>query len=150
VSLDRFGGDIMDSWVIADIPGLIEGAAGGAGLGIQFLRHVERTRMLLQLVDLSDPIEEPADAVRIIEGEVQAFSPVLAAKPRWLVATKVDALQDDSRREAFVALCADRGQQPIFISGVTGEGLRELAFAVDDALKILAGQKEAIPKDEVW
>lgn len=150
VSLDRFGGDLLDSWVIADIPGLIEGAASGAGLGIQFLRHVERTRMLLHLVDLSDPIEEPADAVRVIEGEVQAFSPVLAAKPRWLVGTKLDALQDDSRREAFVALCEARGQEPIFISGVTGEGLRELAFAVDDALKVMAGQKKATPKDEVW
>jgi GTP-binding protein len=86
-------------------------------------------------VDLSDPVEEPADAIRIIEGEVKAFSPVLAAKPRWLVGTKLDALQDDARREAFVALCADRGQKPIFISGVTGEGLRDLAFAVDAALK---------------
>jgi GTP-binding protein len=150
VSLDRFGGDLLDSWVIADIPGLIEGAASGAGLGIQFLRHVERTRMLLHLVDLSDPVEEPADAIRIIEGELEAFSPVLAAKPRWLVGTKLDALQDDSRREAFTALCRARGQEPIFISGVTGEGLRELAFAVDDALKVLAGQKQAAPKDEVW
>jgi GTP-binding protein len=135
VSLDRFGGDIMDSWVIADIPGLIEGAAGGAGLGIQFLRHVERTRMLLHLVDLSDPIEEPAEAVRVIEGEVETFSPVLAAKPRWLVGTKLDALQDEARHQAFVALCEARGQQPLFISGVTGEGLRDLAFAVDAALK---------------
>ena len=150
VSLDRFGGDLLDSWVIADIPGLIEGAASGAGLGIQFLRHVERTRMLLHLVDLSDPIEEPAEAIRIIEGELEAFSPVLATKPRWLVGTKLDALQDDSRREAFITLCMARGQEPIFISGVTGEGLRELAFAVDDALKVLAGQKQAIPKDEVW
>ncbi|MCC6514579.1 MAG: hypothetical protein IT187_11235 [Geothrix sp.] len=95
-------------------------------------------------------MEEPADAVRIIEGELEAFSPVLAAKPRWLVGTKLDALQDDSRREAFVALCATRGQEPIFISGVTGEGLRELAFAVDEALKVMAGQKKATPKDEVW
>ena len=150
VSLDRFGGDLLDSWVIADIPGLIEGAAGGAGLGIQFLRHVERTRMLLHLVDLSDPMEEPAEAVRIIEGELEAFSPVLATKPRWLVGTKLDALQDEDRRKAFEALCMGRGQKPIFISGVTGEGLRELAFAVDDALKVLAGQKEAAPKDEVW
>jgi len=150
VSLDRFGGDALDSWVIADIPGLIEGAASGAGLGIQFLRHVERTRMLLHLVDLSDPIEEPAEAIRVIEGELEAFSPVLATKPRWLVGTKLDALQDDSRREAFIALCKARGQEPIFISGVTGEGLRELAFAVDDALKVMAGQKQAIPKDEVW
>jgi GTP-binding protein len=150
VSLDRFGGDLLDSWVIADIPGLIEGAASGAGLGIQFLRHVERTRMLLHLVDLSDPVEEPADAIRIIEGELEAFSPVLATKPRWLVGTKLDALQDDTRREAFIGLCRARGQEPIFISGVTGEGLRELAFAVDDALKVLAGQKQATPKDEVW
>ena len=150
VSLDRFGGDIMDSWVIADIPGLIEGAASGAGLGIQFLRHVERTRMLLHLVDLSDPVTEPGEAVRIIEGEVQAFSSVLAAKPRWLVGTKLDALQDDSRREAFVALCKARDQEPIFISGVTGEGLRELAFAVNEALQVEAGLKKAAPKDEVW
>ena len=135
VSLDRFGGDALDSWVIADIPGLIEGAAGGAGLGIQFLRHVERTRMLLHLVDLSDPVTEPAEAIRVIEGEVRAFSPVLAAKPRWLVGTKADALQDEDRRRAFEALCTARGQRPIFISGVTGEGLRELAFAVDAALR---------------
>ncbi len=150
VSLDRFGGDLLDSWVIADIPGLIEGAAGGAGLGIQFLRHVERTRMLLQLVDLSDPMTEPDEAIRVIEGEVLAFSPVLAAKPRWLVGTKLDALQDDARKEAFEAICASRGQKAIFISGVTGEGLRDLAFAVDDALKVLAGQKQAAPKDEGW
>jgi GTP-binding protein len=150
VSLDRFGGDLLDSWVIADIPGLIEGAAGGAGLGIQFLRHVERTRMLLHLVDLADPMTEPAEAIRVIEGEVEAFSPVLAAKPRWLVGTKLDALQDDARREAFTAICEGRGQKPIFISGVTGDGLRELAFAVDDALKVLAGQKQAAPKDEGW
>ncbi len=150
VSLDRFGGDLLDSWVIADIPGLIEGAATGAGLGIQFLRHVERTRMLLHLVDLSDPMTEPAEAIRVIEGEVLAFSPVLAAKPRWLVGTKLDALQDEARRKAFEAICTSRGQKAIFISGVTGEGLRELAFAVDDALKVLAGLKEPSHKDEVW
>jgi GTP-binding protein len=135
VSLDRFGGSEMDSFVIADIPGLIEGAAEGAGLGIQFLRHVERTRMLLQLVDLSDPVQEPGDAIRIIEGELEAFSPVLAAKPRWLVGTKLDALQDEDRRGAFEAICRDRGQKPLFISGVTGEGLKELAFAIHDALQ---------------
>ena len=152
VSLDRFGGDLLDSWVIADIPGLIEGAASGAGLGIQFLRHVERTRMLLQLVDLSDPMAEPAEAIRVIEGEVLAFSPVLAAKPRWLVGTKLDALQDESRKEAFEAICKSRGQKPIFISGVTGEGLKDLAFAVNDFLK--TGSSSAIERGEgareVW
>lgn len=135
VSMDTFGGDMMDSFVIADIPGLIEGAAHGAGLGIQFLRHVERTRMLLHLVDISDPVQEPEDAVRIIESELQAFSPVLYSKPRWLVANKMDALQDEERREAFVNLCKARGQNAIFISGVTGEGIRELAFSLNQSLR---------------
>ena len=124
----------VDSFVIADIPGLIEGAAGGAGLGIQFLRHVERTRMCLHLVDLTDPMQEPEEAVRIIEGELKAFSPVLASKPCWLVGTKVDALQDDVRRERFEVLCRERGQEPLFISGVTGEGLRPLVFKIGEAL----------------
>jgi GTP-binding protein len=66
------------------------------------------------------------------------------------VGTKLDALQDETRREAFITICEARGQKPIFISGVTGEGLRDLAFAVDDALKVLAGQKEAAPKNEGW
>jgi len=126
-----------DSFVIADIPGLIEGAAGGAGLGVQFLRHVERTRMLLHLVDLADPMVEPEDAVRIIEGELQAFSPVLFAKPRWLVGTKLDALQDEDRRRRFEALCRARGQEPLFISGVTGEGIRPLVFRLAESLSAL-------------
>jgi len=129
-------GDI-DSFVIADIPGLIEGAAQGAGLGIQFLRHIERTRMLLHLVDLADPMQEPEDAIRIIEAELQSFSEVLAAKPCWLVGTKLDALQDDERKERFAALCRARGQEPIFISGVTGEGIRPLVFQLAQALAIL-------------
>ncbi len=137
VNLGAFGGDDLDSFVIADIPGLIEGAAGGAGLGIQFLRHVERTRMLLQLVDLSDPTQEPEAAIRVIEGELAAFSPVLAAKPRWLVGTKLDALQDEDRRGRFEALCRARGQEPFLISGVTGEGLRALVLRLSLTLKDL-------------
>lgn len=127
--------DEVESFVIADIPGLIEGAAQGAGLGIQFLRHVERTRMLLHLVDLSDPMQEPEDAIRIIEGELKEFSETLFDKPRWLVGTKLDALQDDERKARFEALCRARGQEPIFISGVTGEGLRALVFRLGEALK---------------
>jgi len=126
--------DEVESFVIADIPGLIEGAASGAGLGIQFLRHVERTRMLLHLVDLSDPMVEPEEAVRVIEGELKAFSPTLAAKPCWLVGTKLDALQDPDRRTRFEALCRARGQEPLFISGVTGEGIRPLVFKIGKAL----------------
>ncbi len=126
--------DELVSFVIADIPGLIEGAAGGAGLGIQFLRHVERTRMLLHLVDLADPMTEPEEAIRVIEGELKAFSEVLFGKPRWLVGTKLDALQDDERLQKFEALCRARGQEPILISGVTGEGLRPLVFKLGAAL----------------
>ena len=126
--------DELVSFVIADIPGLIEGAAGGAGLGIQFLRHVERTRMLLHLVDLADPMTEPEEAIQVIQDELKAFSPVLAAKPCWLVGTKVDALQDEDRRARFEALCRARGQEPILISGVTGEGLRPLVFRVAEEL----------------
>jgi GTP-binding protein len=88
--------------------------------------------------------------VRIIEAELEQFSPTLFAKPRQLVGTKLDALQDEARKEAFEALCAQRGQKPIFISGVTGEGLRELAFAVDEALKVQSGQKQPAPQDEGW
>jgi GTP-binding protein len=124
----------IDSFVIADIPGLIEGAAKGAGLGIQFLRHIERTRMLLHLVDLSDPSQGPEDAVRVIEHELAEFSATLFSKPRWLVATKLDALQDDARRSEFERICASRDQEPIFISAVTGEGLKPLTYRIFDAL----------------
>jgi len=124
----------IDSFVIADIPGLIEGAAQGAGLGIQFLRHVERTRMLLHLIDISDPQNEPDYAARIIEKELAEFSAALFAKPRWLVATKLDALQDQERREKFEQLCRDKGLTPIFISAVTGEGLKQLVYSIHDEL----------------
>ena len=135
VDVERFGGDPLDSFVIADIPGLIEGAAEGAGLGITFLRHVERTRMLLHLVDLGDETQEPEEAVRVIEAELAAFSPVLAAKPRWLVGSKLDTLQDEGRRARFEALCRERGHEPILLSGVTGEGLRALVLMITRILK---------------
>ncbi|MDR1841087.1 MAG: GTPase ObgE [Holophagales bacterium] len=124
----------LDSFVIADIPGLIEGAALGAGLGIQFLRHVERTRMLLHLIDISDPLNEPEDAARIIEKELMEFSQALFAKPRWLVATKLDALQDEDRRDKFERLCRDRGLTPIFISAATGTGIKQLVYRIYDEL----------------
>ena len=87
------------SFVIADIPGLIEGAAEGAGLGIQFLRHVSRTRLLLHLVDIA-PIDgtDPAEQVRAIEQELTKFDPQLLERPRWLVLNKADVLPEDERR----------------------------------------------------
>jgi len=81
-------------------------------------------------VDLADPVQEPEEAVRVIEGELKAFSEVLFAKPRWLVGTKLDAMQDEDRKTRFEALCRERGQEPRFISGVTGQGIRELVLSL--------------------
>ena len=87
----------LQSFVMADVPGLIEGAAEGAGLGIRFLKHLQRTRLLLHLVDIApiDPNSDPAAEVQAIARELEKFSPELADKPRWLVINKVDLLSPD-------------------------------------------------------
>jgi GTP-binding protein len=122
------------SFVMADIPGLIEGAAEGAGLGIRFLKHVQRTRLLLHLVDIAplDPDTDPVAGARAIVGELRKFSPALAKKKRWLVLNKIDLLpaqERDRRCAEIVRRLRFRG--PVFkISGATGEGTRELCQAV--------------------
>ncbi len=130
------------SFVVADIPGLIEGAAEGAGLGHQFLRHLARTRLLLHIVDAA-PLDEAADPVsdaRAIAAELKKFDPALYGKPRWLVLNKMDMLPD-SNREAEVAelIRRLRWRGPSFcISAISGEGCRELSFAI---MKFLEGTK---------
>jgi GTP-binding protein len=102
------------SFVIADIPGLIEGAADGAGLGAQFLRHLQRTRLLLHVVDLA-PMEggvegvTPTDQVRAIERELERHDPELLAKPRWLVLNKADLLLEEEQQEAAAAVIGQLG-----------------------------------------
>lgn len=102
------------SFVIADVPGLIEGAADGAGLGTQFLRHLQRTRLLLHLVDIS-PMEggvegvSPVEQVRAIERELERHDPELLAKPRWLVLNKADLMFEDEAREAASQVVAELG-----------------------------------------
>ena len=130
--------DTDRSFVIADIPGIIEGAAEGAGLGIQFLKHLQRTRLLLHLVDLA-PLAEDIDAasqVRLLEKELERFDPGLMDKPRWLVFTKADLLPGTEAREKAVAVVAELGWvAPWFvISSITREGTRELMQQVSDAL----------------
>src|SRR3954470_22511320 len=121
------------SFVIADIPGLIEGAAEGAGLGLQFLRHLGRTRLLLQLVDLSE--DAPAQAARTVAGELKKYDETLFRKPRWLVFNKADSVSDADAR-IRKALSALRWKRPWFrISALTGEGCRELCFAIAKELK---------------
>lgn len=122
------------SFVMADIPGLIEGAAEGAGLGIRFLKHLQRTKVLLHLVDIAplDPAADPVKDARAIIAELKKFSADLAAKPRWLVLNKRDLLPN----EAAEAKARDiarrlRHKGPKFlISGVTGEGTKALCEAV--------------------
>jgi GTP-binding protein len=122
------------SFVMADIPGLIEGAAEGAGLGIRFLKHLQRTRLLLHLVDIAplDPDTDPVAGARAIVGELRKFSPALAKKKRWLLLNKIDLLppaERDRRCAEIVKRLRFRG--PVFrISGATGEGTRELCQAV--------------------
>jgi len=113
------------SFVLADIPGLVEGASRGAGLGARFLRHLARTRLLLHLVDLA-PVDEHdvAQDVRIVEAELKAFSGELAARPRWLVLNKIDALDEQERSVRRQRLLEVLGWQgPVFeVSAVSGEG----------------------------
>ena len=120
--------------VIADVPGIIEGAHRGVGLGLEFLRHLERTRALLHLVDASDPEAEARAAVGEIAGELEEFSPALGAKPRQLVFTKLDLEQARENRE----LLATKYPDALFISAATGDGCEEAlrrAVALADAAR---------------
>ena len=134
VSLDDYR-----SFVVADIPGLIEGAHLGHGLGIQFLRHIERTRLLVHLVDVSDASgREPAHDFETVMAELASFSEDLAAKPMIVVATKMDAAQDPARVESLRQV-ADKHGLPFFeISSATGQGLDALRYAMAERVLIPA------------
>jgi len=124
----------LQSFVMADIPGLIEGAAEGAGLGVQFLKHLQRTKLLLHLVDIA-PIDldaDPAIAFQAIEGELKKFSADLSGKPRWLVINKVDLLAEDDLEVAREMLLGEIDWAgPVFlVSAETGEGTDELGQAI--------------------
>jgi GTP-binding protein len=126
------------SFVVADIPGLIEGAAEGAGLGHRFLRHLARTRLLLHIVDIA-PLDEDADPVhdaRAIVKELKRYDEALFEKPRWLVLNKIDLLPEDEREKRVKAFVRSyRWKGPVFaIAAVNGEGCRELTFAIQEWL----------------
>ena len=131
------------SFVIADIPGLIEGASEGAGLGHQFLRHLQRTRLLLHLVDVApfDENADPANDARAIVEELRKYDESLFRKPRWLVLNKVDLIPTEDREErirtflsAYTRLVSEP-EKTFIISALTGEGGRELTFAIMDHLQ---------------
>lgn len=116
------------SFVVADIPGLIEGASQGKGLGDRFLKHIERTRLLLHLVDCGDlPMAAPEEAWRVVRRELEQHSERLVARPTIVVATKVE---DEAGRQRAQALATAIGQPVMPISSATGDGLRELRIAI--------------------
>ena len=134
------------SFVMADVPGLIEGAADGAGLGIRFLKHLQRTRILLHLVDIA-PIDPDADPVRdakAIVGELVKHDPDLADKPRWLVLNKLDLIPEDDRQTAIDQFLkaykkSTRYDGPVFpITAINGEGTKPLIYAIQETLDQMA------------
>ena len=138
--------DDEHSFLLADIPGLIEGASKGKGLGHKFLRHVERTGLLLHLIDASE--SEPEQLKHdhdVIVGELRAFSDVLAAKPRIVVANKSDVPEVKERAAELEKLL---GEKVHVISGVTGEGLKELLWSLYQRVgELKAAREQNAPQD---
>ncbi|HEX8988730.1 MAG TPA: GTPase ObgE [Rhodocyclaceae bacterium] len=126
--------DTNRSFVVADIPGLIEGAAEGAGLGHQFLRHLQRTHLLLHLVDIApfDPEADPVRDAKAIVKELKKYDAALYSKPRWLLINKIDLVPEDEREKRVAAFLKAYGkvERHFVISAIDGAGCRELSFAV--------------------
>jgi GTP-binding protein len=129
------GTELGRTFVVADLPGLIEGAHEGHGLGMRFLRHVERTRLLVHLIDTSDSnVDDPIHSYEVISGELHAFSEKLIEKPQIVVATKLDATTDTTRLDALRDFCRQHHLEFHSISAVAGEGVKELVRSIADAL----------------
>jgi GTP-binding protein len=134
------------SFVIADIPGLIEGAAEGAGLGHRFLKHLQRTGLLLHLVDISpfDPDADPAKDAKAILKELKKYDEALHKKPRWLLINKIDLVPEDEREARIAALVKSyKPKKHFVISAISGEGCREVTFAVMEHLEQLRKHEKA-------
>ncbi len=134
------------SFVIADIPGLIEGAAEGAGLGHRFLKHLQRTGLLLHLVDISpfDPDADPAKDAKAILKELKKYDEALFKKPRWLLINKIDLVPEDEREARIAALVKSyKPKKHFVISAISGNGCREVTFAVMEHLEQLRKHEKA-------
>lgn len=128
-----------ESYVVADIPGLIEGAHDGQGLGTRFLRHIERTRLLAHLIDVSELASpDPAHDFEVILSELASFSMDLAARPMLIVASRIDLVGDGKRLRAVEQLAAQRNLPFFPVSSVTGKGIEELKIGMERILRELA------------
>lgn len=145
-------------FVIADIPGLIEGASQGVGLGHEFLRHIERTRVLIHIVDAaSTEGRDPVDDIYKINSELEAYNPEIAARPQVIAANKIDCIFDDGGESPVDRLRREfepKGVRVYPISAVTGQGIQELLFYVKELLdsipqKSIVFQQEFFPEEEL-
>lgn len=127
----------FEPFVVADVPGLIEGASQGKGLGDRFLRHVERTRVLLHLVDASDP-DAVAAAYRAVRNEIHSYSEVLATKPELVVFTKLDLIDSEYRKE-LESVARELGVKPVLCSAHSGEGIDEVRAAMVEHVRAARG-----------
>jgi len=136
-------GEFGDSFVIADIPGIIEGASEGTGLGLQFLRHIERTRLLLHFLDVSGSEgRNPLEDFETINTELKKYSEKLSTRKQVIVANKIDVMQENSLYQEVEKLAKDKGIEIFKISAATGEGIKELMQEISKLLKEL-------PKEEI-
>ena len=131
---------IGSRFVLADIPGLIEGAADGAGLGTRFLGHIERCKVLLHLIDGTQ--EDVVSAYHTIRGELTNYEADLSTKPEVLALNKIDALTEEEIAEKAAALEAASGTAPLLISGVSGKGVKQALGTIADHLGLLARAEE--------
>jgi GTP-binding protein len=120
----------LRSFVVADIPGIVEGAHEGRGLGIQFLKHIERTKLLAHLVDMSETGRDPIHDFETLMVELASFDEGLAKRPMIVVASKIDVLQDPDKLAALRKVAGSRGMPFFEISSVTGQGIEALKFAL--------------------
>jgi GTPase len=136
------------SFVVADVPGLIEGAHTGHGLGDRFLRHIERTKVLVHLVDVSSGSgRDPVEDFDIIGNELRLYDPAVAAKPQIVVANKIDALDDASRADRLEARARDVGLACHRVSGVTGEGVDALLETIWRVMAAMPAMPDPPPAD---
>ena len=142
-------GEFGDSFVIADIPGIIEGASEGTGLGLQFLRHIERTRLLLHFLDVSGSEgRNPVEDFNIINEELKKYSEKLSTRKQVIVANKIDVMQDDSLYQEVEKMAKEKEIEIFKISAATGDGIKELIGAISKLLKELPKEETIEATDE--